>query len=181
MKLYLLEILRQKWCFLSVIAALLLLNVILAALVSYYQLPSLANLNTKWSNLRRQVSSAGPLDATSLYQRGAVDLEKLKTRIPKKRQFARTLSDLLEAASSSAVKVGAISYKPVPIKGEALLSYQLSFAVSGSYAAVKSYLADLQKNPEMIVVDAATFTNNDLFLENVVMDLRITVYLREGA
>jgi type IV pilus assembly protein PilO len=88
---------------------------------------------------------------------------------------------LLEAAASSAVEVGAISYKPVSIKEEALLSYQLSFSVSGRYAAVKSYLSDLQKNPELIVVDTVSFSNSDLFVENVVMALHITVYLREGA
>jgi len=105
----------------------------------------------------------------------------VKGKIPEKRQFARVLSDLLEAAASSGVGVGAISYKPLQIKEEALLSYQLSLSVSGGYAAVKSYLADLQGNPELIVVDTVSFSNSDPFVENVVMDLRITVYLREGA
>ena len=100
---------------------------------------------------------------------------------PEKRDFARILSELLEAAASSAVEVGPISYKPVPIKEEALLSYQLSLSVSGRYAAVKSYLSDLQNSPELIVVDTVSFSNSDLFVEKVVMDLRITVYLREGA
>jgi type IV pilus assembly protein PilO len=181
MKQYVLEIVRQKWRLLSIIFFLLLLNVILGVVVSAYQLPSLADLQTKWSSLRRQAAGAGPMDVTALYQQGVVDLGKLKVKIPEKRQFARVLSDLLEAAASSAVEVGAISYKPVQIKEEALLSYQLSFSVSGGYAAIKSYLADLQNNPELIVVDSVAFSNSDLFVEHVVMDLRITVYLREGA
>jgi type IV pilus assembly protein PilO len=181
MKQYILEIIRQKWRLLSIILALLLLNVALGVVVSVYQLPSLADLQTKWSNLRRQAASVGQLDATALHQQGSADLEKLKAKIPEKRQFARVLSDLFEAAASSAVEVGAISYKPVQIREEALLSYELSFSVSGSYAAVKSYLADLQKNPELIVVDNVSFSNGDLFVEKVVMNLRITVYLREGA
>ena len=181
MKQYILEIIRQKWRLLSIILALLLLNVTLGVVVSVYQIPSLADLQTKWSNLRRQAASVGQLDATALHQQGSADLEKLKAKIPEKRQFARVLSDLFEAAASSAVEVGTISYKPVQIREEALLSYQLSFSVTGSYAAVKSYLADLQKNPELIVVDNVSFSNSDLFVEKVVMNLRITVYLREGA
>ena len=181
MKQYILEIIRQKWRLLSIILALLLLNVALGVVVSVYQLPSLADLQTKWSNLRRQAASVGQLDATALHQQGSADLEKLKAKIPEKQQFARVLSDLFEAAASSAVEVGTISYKPVQIREEALLSYQLSFSVTGSYAAVKSYLADLQKNPELIVVDNVSFSNSDLFVEKVVMNLRITVYLREGA
>ncbi len=45
--------------------------------------------------------------------------------------------------------------------------------------AVKSYLFDLQNNQELIVVDSVSFSNKDLYSENVVMDLRVTVYLRE--
>lgn len=180
MKQYVLEIVRQKWLLLSIILFLLLLNVALG-IVSNYQLPLLADQQMKWSNLRRQTARTGQVDAATLYQQGAADLEKLKGRIPEKRQFARVLGDLLEAAASSAVEIGPISYKPAHIKGEELFSYQLSFSVNGSYAAVKSYLSDLQKNPELIVVDSVSFTNNDPLVENVVMALRITVYLREGA
>lgn len=181
MKRYVLEIIRQKWRLLGVILFLLLLNVALGVVASGYQRSSLADLQTKWSDLRRQAAQAGLVDAATLHRQGAVDLEKLKERIPEKRQFARVLSDLLEDAASSAVEVGPISYKPVQIKEEALLSYQLSFSVSGGYAAVKSYLSDLQKNPELIVVDTVVFSNSDLYVENVVMGLKLTIYLREDA
>lgn len=181
MKQFFYEIVRQKWRLLSIILTLLLLNVALGVVVSSYQLPSLADLQSKWSILRQKSAGAGKLDVTALHHQGAADLEKVKARIPEKRHFARVLSNLLEAASSSAVEVGAISYKPVQIKEEALLSYELSFSASGSYAAIKSYLADLQKNPELIVVNNVTFSNSDLFVEKVVMNLNITVYLREGA
>jgi type IV pilus assembly protein PilO len=106
-----------------------------------------------------------------LYRQGVSDLEKLNSRIPLKREFARVLSDIIETTSDSGVAVGAISYKPVTIKDEALLSYQLSFAVSGDYAAVKSCLSDLQQNPELVVVDSITLANSDLYEEKVVMNL----------
>jgi Tfp pilus assembly protein PilO len=180
MKQLVFEIVHQKWRFLSVILVLLLLNVILGVVVSVYQLPSLADLQTEWSSLRRRSAGAGQTDPAVLYQQGSADLEKVKGKIPEKREFARILSDLLEAAASSGVEVGAISYKPQIITEEALLSYQLSLSASGGYAAVKSYLADLQGNPELIVVDTVSFLNSDPFVENVVMTLHITVYLREG-
>lgn len=181
MKQYVLEIIRQKWRLLSIILFLLLLNVTLGVVVSAYQRPSIADLQTKWNNLRRQAAQVGFVDAATLHRQGAADLETLKARIPEKRQFARVLSDLFEAAASSAVEVGPLSYKPEQIKEEPLLSYQLSFSVSGGYAAVKSYLSDLQKNPELIVVDSVVFSNSDPFVENVVMALKVTIYLREGA
>lgn len=178
---YLIEIIRQKWRHLSIILILLVLNLMMVVFVSVYQVPSLAELQIKWSTLRNQSARGGKVDAATLHHQGTVDLEKLKSRIPEKRDFARVLSGLLESASSSAVEIGSISYKPTVIKEESLLSYQLSLAVKGSYASVKSFLADLQKNPELSVVDTVSFSNNELFSENVVMNVQITVYLREGA
>lgn len=181
MKMMLLEIIRQKRLALLLSLSLLLANVALMVVLTSYQEPALVSSRSKWSELRNKVARAGRADASELYRRGKSDLEKLGTRIPPKREFARVLNDLLDATSNSGVVMGTISYKPLTIKDEGLLSYQLSFSVRGDYAAVKSCLADLQQNPELVVVDNVTLTNSDLFEEKVVMNLNITVYLREGA
>ncbi|HIJ87267.1 MAG TPA: type 4a pilus biogenesis protein PilO [Desulfuromonadales bacterium] len=181
MKQYVFEIVRQKWRLLGVIAFIILLNVTFSVVISAYQLPLVATLQTKWSDLRQKAARSGKVDAATLYQMGTADLAKLTAAIPEKREFARILSDLLEAAAASNVEVGAISYKPEQLKEEPLLSYQLSLSVNGSYAGVKSYLSDLQNSQELLVVDMVTFSNSDLYVESVVMDVRLTVYLRGGA
>ena len=78
---------------------------------------------------------------------------------------------------------GAVSYKPQTVKGQDLLAYGITMSVSGSYAAVKSFLGDLQRNNELIVVDGISMANSDLFEENVVMEVHVSIYLqsREGA
>jgi type IV pilus assembly protein PilO len=175
------EIVRQKWRLLSIISAMLLLNVALTVVISVYQLPSIISLQTKWSSLRQKQARSGKMDADALYKQGAADLEKLKAAIPEKREFARFLSELLEAADASNVAVGAINYKPEQLKEEPLLSYQMTLSVSGSYAGVKSYLSDLQQSKELVVVDTVSFSNSDLYVENVVMNVHLTLYLRGGA
>lgn len=175
------EIYREKKTSIILILVLIMMNVALMLLISYYQEPLLADAQSRWSELRRRTASGGRGDATSLYRQGTSDLEKFMAKIPAKREFARVLSDLLEKASTSSVIVGKISYKPVVVKETGLLSYQLSYSVNGGYAAVKSYLADLLNNPEIVVVENVEFSNNDLFVENVEMNLRITVYLQGGA
>lgn len=181
MKQLVFEIIRQKWQLLTAITVLLLLNVLLGLVISFYQLPALADMQDSWNKLRNQSYKSRQMDTESLYRQGIADLETIKGRIPQKREFARVLSDLFEAAESSAVEVGAITYKPLQIKEEPLLSYQLSLSVTGSYAAVKSYLADLQNSKELIVVDSVAFSNTNPLEENVIMNLHISVYLREGA
>lgn len=176
----LIEILRLKKVTFVIILVLILLNVALMVLINYYQSAELVAAQTKWSELRRKAASVGSADSSAMYRQGLSDLVKLKTKIPAKREFARVLGDLLEGAASSGVSAGSISYKPSILKDESLLSYQLSFSVAGGYAAIKSYLADLQKYPELIVVDDIALSNNDPFVENVVMDLHLTVYLQGG-
>ncbi len=179
----LLELIQQKKRTLITAALLLLLNIGLYAVVTGYLEPGVITARTTWNDLRQRIAVAGRADVASVYRRGTDDLKKLMTRIPAKRQFPRVLGDILDAAASSAVATGAVSYKPEAVKGQDLLAYGVSMTVSGSYAAVKSFLADLQKNSEMIVIESVNLSKTDLYEENVVMDLRLTIYLqgKEGA
>jgi len=183
MKQALLELVLQKKRTLIVILVLLVLNIGLYAVTAGYLEPRIAASQTAWTDLRQRVAVAGRADVATVYRRGGDDLKKLASRIPVKRQFPRVLGDILDAAASSAVVTGNVSYKPQTIKDQDLLAYGISMTVGGSYAAVKSFMGDLQKNSEMVVIDGITLTKSDLFEENVVLDLRLTVYLqgKEGA
>jgi type IV pilus assembly protein PilO len=94
--LIILEIVRQKWRLLMVIALLAVVNAGLSLYASGYQSPALAALQTRWSDLRRQSARAGYVDAATLYAKGTADLETVKKRIPEKREFARVLGELYE-------------------------------------------------------------------------------------
>jgi type IV pilus assembly protein PilO len=184
MKQALLEICREKRRTLFVVLVLLLLNIALYAVTVGYLEPKIVASQDSWNALRQRVAVAGKADVATVYQRGVDDMKKLLLRVPAKRQFPRVLGDILDAAASSAVVTGNVSYKPQAVKGkEDLLAYGVSMSVGGSYAAVKSFLGDLQKNSEMIVIDSINLSKSDLYEENVVMDLRLTIYLqgKEGA
>lgn len=181
MKDALLEIVRLRKWWLLCACLLLLLFLGFTIAVDGYQKPKIAAQRERWSELRRQVALAGSRDLSALYRQGNADLAALRERIPPKRQFPRLLGELLEQASSSGVSVGQITYKPRQLGQDRLLVYELSLGVSGGYAAVKSFLADLLKSRELLVVEEVGMTNSDLFEENVTMDLRLTVYLREDA
>lgn len=181
MKQAILELLRQKRLFLIFVGALLLADLILYAVVAYYQKPALSAATKGWDDLRGRVAVIGRGDVGTLYRQGKGDLEKLAVLIPERRQFPRVVGDMLDAAASSNVAMGAITYLPKAVKDENLLAYTLQMSVTGRYAAVKSFLSDMQKNRELIVIDGITLSNQDIFEENVTMELRLTVYLREGA
>ncbi|GFE61610.1 type 4a pilus biogenesis protein PilO [Geobacter sp. AOG2] len=174
------EIVRQRQRILVVVLVLLVLNIAVLVFLKGYLASAISDTQTSWGDLRRRVAVAGQNDAATIYRRGKADLEQLRTRIPPKNQFPRLLGGIFDTASSDSVSVGAVNYRPSVIKDNpALLSYGLSLSVSGSYAAVKNFLADMQKNGELIVIDGLTMANNDPYEENVVMDLHMTVYLQE--
>jgi Tfp pilus assembly protein PilO len=176
-----LEIARQRQRILAIVLVLLLLNIAVLAFLKGYLASAISDAQTKWGDLRRRVAVAGQNDASTIYRRGKTDLEQLKAHIPHKSQFPRLLGGVFDTAASDGVKVGAVSYKPAVVKNNtALLSYGITLSVSGSYAAVKNFLADMQKSGELIVIDDMTMSNNDPYEENVAMELRLTVYLQEA-
>lgn len=178
------ELIHQKRRMLIVLAVLLGLNIILFVALNVYLAPAIISSQAAWIDLRQRVAVAGRADVASVYRRGIDDLKKISMKVPVKRYFPRVLGDILDSAVSSGVVTGALSYKPQIVKGhDELLAYSLSMSVSGSYAAVKSFLGDLQKNNELVVVDGLSMGNSDLYEENVVMDLHLSIYLqgREGA
>jgi len=176
-----LEIARQRRRILAVVLVLLLLNITVLVFLQGYLASAISDTQAKWSDLRRRAAVAGQNDASTIYRRGKADLEQLKAHIPHKSQFPRLLGGIFDTAASDGVKVGAVSYKPSIVKGNsALLSYGIALSVNGSYAAVKNFLADMKKSGELIVIDGITMANSDPYEENVVMDLRLTVYLQEA-
>jgi type IV pilus assembly protein PilO len=181
MKQALIELFQQKRRSLIVLAVILLLNIVLYLVISLYLAPAIITSQSSWNDLRQRVAVAGRADVATVYRRGIEDLKKLSLKIPAKRQFPRVLGDILDSAASSGVITGAISYKPQVVKGhEELLVYSVSMSVSGSYAAVKSFLGDLQKISELVVIDGVTLMNGDLYEENVVMDIRLNIHLQGG-
>jgi type IV pilus assembly protein PilO len=175
-----LEIARQRRRILATVLVLLLLNSAVLVFLKEYLASAISDAQAKWGDLRRRIAVAGQNDASTIYRRGKADLEQLKAHIPHKSQFPRLLGGVFDTAASDGVKVRSVTYKPAVVKeNTALLTYDITLSVSGSYAAVKNFLADMQKSGELIVIDGLTMGNNDPYEENVAMDLRLTVYLQE--
>lgn len=175
------EIMRQKKRLLIPLAILLLLNVALLLVAGLYQNPLLAAREARLEDLRRQAAAAGKRDVATVYRQGKTDLETLLQRVPPRRKFPVVLGEIMEAASNDKVTTGNVTYKPSALKGENLFSYNITMAVSGNYAALKGFLDVLQRIPELAVVDHISMTNSNPFAENINMELRLTVYLQEGA
>lgn len=177
----LLEIARLKKNMLIVVGILLLLNAGLYTGLNFYLEPAVNSVQLKWSDLRRKVAARGHMDVTALYHQGKADLDKLGARLPSKRQFPRVLGDILAAAASNNVTSSNLVYKPELVKDQNLVAYDLTMNVKGSYAGIKSFIADILMIREMVVIDSFMFSQTEATAGNITMNLHLTVFMREAA
>ncbi|HBG08059.1 MAG: pilus assembly protein PilO [Geobacteraceae bacterium GWC2_58_44] len=170
---------RNSFAFAGFLAVL---NIALLLYLSLWQQPELAKAQSEWFAQRQALASGQSLGSAARYQEGVRDLELFQQRLIPKKNFAGFLSELFESAKSNSLSMKGIVYKATPMKPEGMLSYGISFTVSGKYAAVKSFIADLSRYPEMVTLDAVSLNSTSKTEESVNLRVQMTAYLKmEGA
>lgn len=172
---------RRKW-FLF-LGFLLLLNIALWLYLSSWQRPALATAQSDWMAKREALKSGQSLGAATIYQNGVRDLALFDKRFIPKREFTRFINQLYESAQSNSLEMKGITYKPGAVKeARGLLSYAVTFTVSGKYASVKSFLADFSRYKEIVTLDSIALSNPSRTEESVSLRIQMTAYLKtEGA
>ena len=166
---------KKTWIF---VVLALLANLLVAVYVANFQNPQLDRLRAVWQEKRKLVAGS-PADLGSVYRQGTGDLTKFRELMPEKKEFARVIGDLLESAANNNLKAGAITYKPEPIPEEKLIRYAISLSVSGKYAAVKSFIADVRRSHEIITIESVALGGaRDATEEAVALRLQLNAYFR---
>jgi type IV pilus assembly protein PilO len=171
------QIIRTRRNSFIAISVLILINIGLFLYSSALLGPEVFSLQNKWSEKRLVAAGETVSDDATVYRQGTEDLAKWRTRIYSKKDFARFIGELFETASNNTLKVGAIVYKPQPVKDENLIAYTIGFNVSGKYAAIKSFIADIERLREIAVIDNISL-NGKSTEEFVDMKLQLTAYFR---
>lgn len=172
------EVFRTRRRAVILLALFGLVNLGLHLFHSLYLQPRLSGLQTRWTEMRRS-SRTPAIDRGTAYQQGSADLVAWKERIPPKRELARVVGELFSLASSNSVTVGTITYKPEKAKEDAsLLIYGIGLTVNGRYASVKSFVADLGRMREIVIVDAVSLNNAKMTEEQVDLKVSLAAYLR---
>ncbi|RII27039.1 MAG: hypothetical protein CXR31_07185 [Geobacter sp.] len=174
------DIVKSRPKSLAVVLLLVILNCGLFFYSAYSQQPRLQNLRQQWTEKRR--AGGGVRDVAGIYRQGTGDIATWRGRITPKKDFARLIGTLFDMASSSSLKVGAVSYRPVPVKQDNLLAFSISFSASGKYAAVKSFIADLMRTKEILILDNIKLSSTKTTEEAIDMKIELTAYFKtEGA
>ena len=156
---------------------LITINIGLYIYSSAYLGPNVAALQKEWSEKRALTAGGSVPDAASIYRQGKGDLAAWRGRIYPKKDFARFIGDLFETATNNTLRVGTITYKADPIKDENILAYSIGFNVSGKYAAIKSFIADIERLRAIAVINNISL-NGKAAEDSVDMKLQLTAYFR---
>jgi Tfp pilus assembly protein PilO len=168
---------RKKSCL--AIIALALANIVLYIFIMGFQISKLNTLQNEWLE-NRQRPSSGYLEKSLIFSQGKKDLAVFDSRIPPKKDFMRVVGELFEIASNNGLSIGSVGYKPELIKDRDLLVYGLSFSVEGSYAAVKSFIADIEQSPEIVSIDQINLTGAESSPDSVKVSVRISAFFKTG-
>lgn len=156
----LLEIVRQRRRSLLVALLCTVASVGLVVFRLVWQEPRLESLRAEWFS-KRDLSGGGSRNPVEVYRQGKADLDAVYQRIPRQQEFVRLLGDLYELAGNNRLTLGGVTYKPQTAKeakGAPLLAYELTLAAVGNYAALKSFVADLERMGELVVIDGLVVT-----------------------
>jgi len=166
----------RKKSFLAILL-LFLSNLVLHYFISSSQQPKLESLQKEWTE-KRELPYAGTEDKAFIYLQGKKDLAVFNSSVPPKKDFARVVGDILEIASNNGLSISEISYKPSFIKETNLLVYSFGFGVKGSYAAIKSFMSDIERSPNILSIDSVSLAREDLSQDSVKFSIQISAFFR---
>ena len=171
---------RKSFAF---IAFLALLALGVGIFLSAYQKPELEEAQKAWF-AKRDSLARGEIQADATkYQQGMRDLETFRKHLVAKKEFPALLERLYDTAKHNSLALNGITYKPgkEKVKGTRVVTYGISFNVTGKYGAIKSFLGDLARYQEMLVIESISLSNSSATEEKVDLKVVTTLYLTEGA
>jgi Tfp pilus assembly protein PilO len=161
---------------LLIVLVLLLAVLGLYVYISQFQSNELSAMRESWSEKRRLAAIGAAGSQASVYFSGQRDLKVFYDRVPAKKEFARIVGELFETAANNGLVMGSVGYKPGQGPEKHLMYYQLALNLSGNYAAVKSFLADIRRMPEILTIDAVSLSGGEPMEEKVELKIHITAY-----
>jgi type IV pilus assembly protein PilO len=161
----------------SVISIFILLlgNALLFYYTSSIQQAKVETLQNDMLEKRRQ----GPLgreSKISIYSQGMRDMAVFRSGIAPKKDFTRVVGALYDDAANNNLHIVSVGYKPELIKEERLLVYNLNFSINGSYAAIKSFISDIERTRELLFIDHLVLNSANTTQEAVSLKIQLSAY-----
>lgn len=176
---------RTNRVFPSVIAALLLLNVLAYLGISQLFAPRVAELERRYiaaqadarQAIHRREQLATPQQR---YRKNEEDLQAFWKAIPPRAQFSELIREIFSISGEAGLTIERISYEP---KAEgSVLRYALAFSVGGNYGQIKKFIHALEQSPRIIAIEELALSGKEASEgEPVSLRVRLSTYFKSGS
>jgi type IV pilus assembly protein PilO len=152
-----------------------ILSLVVQIFISAYQQPRVDKARAEWLQERTaERNGMVALSRETIYRNGQTDLATFRKRIYPKKDFARFIGELYDAAVRANLEVGSIAYTPEIIKDSRLINYSLGLSLEGNYQQLKKYINDLEMSANLLHIDSLTFNAQEG--GKVQLQLKVTAY-----
>ncbi len=111
----------------------------------------------------------------------ADDLDHFYQMMPARTGLGNFIGRLYSYAEDAGIDIDQISYAAKPVKDVGLLSYQLSFAVSGRYSQLKKFIYQLENSPSLLILQKIALDEARQKKKKVVnLQLQLQTFFLEG-
>lgn len=148
--------------------------------VGCWQQAALERNQALWSAKRRQVTSLNATQAGEQYRLKGEQITTLLASVPYAHEFPNVISQILDLMALNAVVSGPMTFKPNKSELDGITSYTLNCSASGNYASLKRLIADLERLDGISTLDSVSLASPDTAPGKVVLELLLTIYLREA-
>ncbi|GFO56170.1 hypothetical protein GMSM_31770 [Geomonas sp. Red276] len=160
---------------------LLLINAGLYIYLSQWQRPALESAQKEWFAKREAHADRRNGSSAAAYAKAVTDLAEFRKRLIAREDFPAFIGRLYAVAKGRHLALNSIAYHPAPLKEDpTILAYGITFAVAGPYPAVKGFMSDLARLPQMVTLDSVSLGNGSRTSEEVALNMSLTVYLDQG-
>jgi|WetSurMetagenome_2_1015567.scaffolds.fasta_scaffold30150_4 type IV pilus assembly protein PilO len=172
----LLNTFRFNKIFWWVVCLILFGNIIFYLTVRGSQKNRINELQSQY-NTRRNVQPPKKDENQERYFKAREDIELFKEKLPEKKDFAETASELFAILKKHRLDVGQSIYKPEAVDVKGLYKYSTSLNIKGSYPVLKRVLADIQESRTLFCIENLSISTGQVD-STVEMKLKIAAYFR---
>ncbi|MFY9943685.1 MAG: type 4a pilus biogenesis protein PilO [Desulfobacterales bacterium] len=136
------------------------------------------DLQVRYSRQRAELAQFSKTGGGDLVAKQVAVLEAFQGHLPQKVAFTEKAAEIDELLKNNGLRVEKMSFAPSEAKELGFWKYATSLAVKGSYASLKSFLADLQNSPSLFAIEKLSFENDPEKTGSLEMTLNISTFFR---
>ncbi|MCM0082022.1 type 4a pilus biogenesis protein PilO [Geomonas sp. Red32] len=175
------EIYAARKTSIILLLCLVLLNAGFYIYLSQWQRPALESAQKEWFANREVHADRGNVSSAAVYAKAVTDLAQVRKRLIARDDFPAFIARLYSVAKGRHLALTSIAYRPAPLKEDpTILAYGITFSVAGPYPAVKGFMSDLARLPQMVTLDSVSLGNGSRTTEEVALNMALTAYLDQG-